>query len=91
MSVSFQGNTHPCHLNLGSAHSLAVNIVERNAPVSIIEKNDFDLIHGDFGSFLSRLNETRANLRIASHFWSFLKAKENFLHFSIPTKAVVET
>jgi hypothetical protein len=87
MSISFQGNTHPCHLNLGSAHSLVVNIVERDAPVSIVEKNDFDLIQGDFGSFLSRLNETRANLRIASHFWSFSKAKENFLHFSVPAEA----
>ncbi|GMY34122.1 CHD3-type chromatin-remodeling factor PICKLE [Fagus crenata] len=87
VGVAALGNTHPCHLNLGSAHSLAVNIVERDAPVSIVEKNDFDLIHGDFGSFLSRLNETRANLRIASHFWSFSKAKENFLHFSVPTEA----
>jgi hypothetical protein len=87
MSISFQGNTHPCHLNFGSAHSLAVNIVEQDAPVSIVEKNDFDLIQGDFGSFLSRLNETRANLRIASHFWSFSEAKENFLHFSVPAEA----
>uniref|UniRef100_A0A2N9FQU5 Aminotransferase-like plant mobile domain-containing protein n=1 Tax=Fagus sylvatica TaxID=28930 RepID=A0A2N9FQU5_FAGSY len=85
--VAALGNTHPCHLNFGSAHSLAVNIVERDAPMSIVEKNDFDLIQGDFGSFLSRLNETRANLRIASHFWSFSKAKENFLHFSIPAEA----
>uniref|UniRef100_A0A2N9F0D2 Uncharacterized protein n=1 Tax=Fagus sylvatica TaxID=28930 RepID=A0A2N9F0D2_FAGSY len=38
--------------------------------------------HLNFG-----LNETRANLRIASHFWSFSEAKENFLHFSILAKA----
>jgi hypothetical protein len=88
MSISFQGNTHPCHLNFGSAHSLAMNIVEQDAPVSIVEKNDFDLIQGDFGSFLSRLNETQANLRIASHFWSFSEAKENFLHFFVPAEAV---
>ena len=88
MSISFQDNTHPCHLNFGSAHSLAMNIVEQDAPVSIVEKNDFDLIQGDFGSFLSRLNETRGNLRIASHFWSFSEAKENFLHFSVPAEAV---
>uniref|UniRef100_A0A2N9IAV8 Aminotransferase-like plant mobile domain-containing protein n=1 Tax=Fagus sylvatica TaxID=28930 RepID=A0A2N9IAV8_FAGSY len=87
VGVTALGNTHPCHLNFGSAHSLAMNIVERDAPVSIVEKNDFDLIQGDFGSFLSRLNETRANLRIASHFWSFSKAKENFLHFSVPAEA----
>ena len=65
-----------------------MNIVEQDAPVSIVEKNDFDLIQGDFGSFLSRLNETRGNLRIASHFWSFSEAKENFLHFSVPAEAV---
>uniref|UniRef100_A0A2N9E1E4 Aminotransferase-like plant mobile domain-containing protein n=1 Tax=Fagus sylvatica TaxID=28930 RepID=A0A2N9E1E4_FAGSY len=88
VGVAALGNTHPCHLNFGSAHSLAVNIVKQDTPVSIIEKNDFDLIQGDFGSFLSRLNETRANLCIASHFWSFSEAKENFLHFSIPAEAV---
>ena len=54
--------------------------------MSIVEKNDFDLIQGDFGSFLSRLNETQANLRVASHFWSFSEAKENFLHFSVPVE-----
>ena len=88
MSIFFQGNTHPCHLNFGSAHSLTVNIVKQDAPVSIIEKNDLDLIQGDFGSFLNRLNETQANLCIASHFWSFSEAKENFLHFSVPAEAV---
>ena len=88
MSISFQGNTHPCHLNFGSTHSLVMNIVEQDASVSIVEKNDFDLIQGDFGSFLSRLNETRGNLRIASHFWSFSEAKDNFLHFSVPAEAV---
>uniref|UniRef100_A0A2N9J335 Aminotransferase-like plant mobile domain-containing protein n=1 Tax=Fagus sylvatica TaxID=28930 RepID=A0A2N9J335_FAGSY len=87
VGVSALGNTHPCHLNLGSAHSLAVNIVERDAPVSIVDKNDFDLIQGDFGSFLSSLNKTQANLRIASDFWSFSEAKENFLHFSVPAEA----
>ncbi|GMY23072.1 cingulin-like isoform X12 [Fagus crenata] len=81
------GNTHPYHLNFGSTHSLAVNIVERDTTVSIVEKNDFDLIQEDFGSFLSRLNETRANLRIASHFWSFSEAKKNFFHFSVPAEA----
>jgi hypothetical protein len=55
--------------------------------VNIVEKNDFDLIQGDFGSFLSRCNETQANLRIAFHFWSFSEAKENFLHFSVPAEA----
>uniref|UniRef100_A0A2N9GJL1 Aminotransferase-like plant mobile domain-containing protein n=1 Tax=Fagus sylvatica TaxID=28930 RepID=A0A2N9GJL1_FAGSY len=88
VGVAALGNTHPCYLNFGSAHSLAMNIVEQDAPVSIVEKNDFDLIQGDFDSFLSRLNETRANLRIASHFWSFLEAKENFLHFSVLAEAV---
>ena len=87
MSISFQGNTHPYHLNFGSTHSLAVNIVEGDATVSIVEKNDFDLIQEDFGFFLSRLNETRTNLRIASHFWSFSEAKKNFLDFSVPAKA----
>uniref|UniRef100_A0A2N9HEP2 Aminotransferase-like plant mobile domain-containing protein n=1 Tax=Fagus sylvatica TaxID=28930 RepID=A0A2N9HEP2_FAGSY len=53
VGVAALGNTHPCHLNFGSAHSLAMNIVEQDAPVSIVEKNDFDLIQGDFGSFLT--------------------------------------
>ena len=52
MSISFQGNTHPCHLNLGSDHSLAMIIVEQDAPVSIVEKNDFNLVQGDFLFFL---------------------------------------
>ncbi|GMY38710.1 hypothetical protein FCV25MIE_33968 [Fagus crenata] len=38
--------------------------------------------HLNFG-----LNETQANLCIASHFWSFSEAKENFLHFSVPAEA----
>jgi hypothetical protein len=42
---------------------------------------------GTFCSFLSRLNETQANIHIASHFWSFSEAKENFLHFSVPAEA----
>uniref|UniRef100_A0A2N9H1U8 CCHC-type domain-containing protein n=1 Tax=Fagus sylvatica TaxID=28930 RepID=A0A2N9H1U8_FAGSY len=87
VGVAALGNTHPYHLNFGSTHSLAVNIVEQDTTVSIVEKNDFDLIQEDFGSFFSRLNETRANLHIASHFWSFSEAKKNFLHFSVPAEA----
>jgi hypothetical protein len=52
MSISFQGNTHPCHLNLGSNHPLAMIIVEQDAPMSIVEKNDFNLVQGDFLFFL---------------------------------------
>uniref|UniRef100_A0A2N9J4Z6 CCHC-type domain-containing protein n=1 Tax=Fagus sylvatica TaxID=28930 RepID=A0A2N9J4Z6_FAGSY len=35
VGVTTLGNTHPCHLNLGSNHPLAMIIVEQDAPMSI--------------------------------------------------------
>uniref|UniRef100_A0A2N9FRT1 Aminotransferase-like plant mobile domain-containing protein n=1 Tax=Fagus sylvatica TaxID=28930 RepID=A0A2N9FRT1_FAGSY len=47
--------------------------------VGVVALGNTHPCHLNFG-----LNETQANLRIASHFWSFSEAKENFLHFSVP-------
>jgi hypothetical protein len=41
---------------------------------------------GDLNDFLARLNVERPNNHNASHFWSFSKTKENFLHFSVPVE-----
>ena len=38
---------------------------------------------GDLNDFLARVNVERPNNHNASHFWSFSKTKENFLHFSV--------